>query len=254
MAEFKNVLNEKEKESFGDLLKQGCSESSLERFFSSYELDFDGARQTLAEENPDVDLVCYMTEEGELEIEEGAEKNPEKKLSEKEQKVFDNMLSEGYSESSISTFFKNYKDGSGSALKELNEANPGVAERKEAERKAEEGREYNIYGELYDPILNPKREGEQVYDKEGKLKGEDDTDYEKMLSRQSAPDKKAEEEDILSAIYPKMSEKEDVTLTGLDAEYPSMQKAGIPDKREPVELTEEEKEHLSAEYPEMKDM
>ena len=230
MDEFREGLTEEEQLSYDDLVSQGYTIESIKVYLEKYDDNFDEAWDAL-------------------------EKNPEKELTEKEQEAHDKMVTEGYSESSIETFFEDYKDGYESAMKDLITANPEVIERKrkdaEEKKRIEDETEYDIYGEPYDDVLNPKREEDQVYDKDGKLKGKDDTDYEKMLSGEGAPDKKAEEEDLLDAIYPKMAEKKDETLTGLNAEYPSMQ--NLPDKRDPVEssATEEEKKFLEDEYPEM---
>lgn len=65
MADFKDVLDEKERGNYDDLVEQGCTTESIEKFLSSYELGFDDARKVLAEENPNVDLVCFETEEEE---------------------------------------------------------------------------------------------------------------------------------------------------------------------------------------------
>lgn len=119
----------------------------------------------------------------------------------------------------------------------------------------EDEREFDIYGEPYDDILNPKREEDRVYDKNGKLKGEDDTDYEKMLSGESAPNKKSdgkilEGEDItLDDVYPEMRKEEDKKNS--EEEYSSMK--DLPDKRDDtgIPASEEDKKQMDKEYPEM---
>ena len=66
---FRDGLEEYEKENFDNLVKQGCKESSVEKFLRTYQIDFDGARQVLSSENPGIDLICFETEEGEVGVE-----------------------------------------------------------------------------------------------------------------------------------------------------------------------------------------
>ena len=227
--EFRETLSEVEQTSYDDLISNGYTVSSIKKYLDMYDDDFNEAWDAL-------------------------KKDPDKELTVREQKVHDKMVEEGYSEDSISTFFKNYKDDYESAMEQLREENSELVKRKikdaEAKKKIENETEFDAYGIPYDYDLNKKREEYRVYDKNGKLKGEDDTDYEKML--ENAPDKQDDENTKLDELYPEMAKEEERKKSGV--EYPSME--SMPEERDDtgISSTEDEKKFLEDSYPEMKDI